>query len=370
MRRGGGSRGGGFRGGSRSSGFRGHRSSRRHHHRHGGYYGRRRYGYGYYGYGGGGIGIIIFGIILFIIVLSLIIGVAAYFGASNNVNVNLGPNETRLFHPDANRKDNIEVITSSAVMQTHFFSSRPSLQPGTIDRTEDFDDISLISNNFDSTDMYLIKGSTVLVNWAATLEVEFHIFEGKSNFDNWYNEKDYTDLYFSSDISSTVSFTALKDHTYYFIFYNYNFNTVSIDFSFQIEAKVYDVSNSDSMETGSFSKSIGNENYIVVFNPSINDITFEYIENSKYSTGTVFLVIAGIIGVTAWLIIRRRRSRKKIKQNYAGGAVVGSQVNVHDTAKVPLNQQYYQRPEAKFCNACGSGVLQNSSFCTECGTKV
>ncbi len=370
MRRGGGSRGGGFRGGSRSSGFRGHRTSRRHHHRHGGFYGRRRYGYGYYGYGGGGIGIIIFGIILLIIIIGLIIGVSAYFGASNNVNVNLDPNNTRLFHPDTNRKDNIEVIDSSGVIQTHFFSSRPPLQSGTVNRTEIENSLLIRANDYESFGFYLIKESQVDVTWLAGQEVIFHIVEGKGNFDKWVDGDD-TQIFEEAGPSSTETFTVNKDNEYYFIFWNSNSATsLTADITFNIRAKAYDVSNSASMETGSFSKSIGSKNYIVVLNPTANDITFEYIENSKYSTGTVFIVIAGSVAIIAWLIIRKRRSNKKAKQNYVGGAVVGSQVNVHDTGKAPLNQQYYQRPQAKLCNACGSGILQNSSFCTECGTKV
>ncbi|MHA2402365.1 MAG: zinc ribbon domain-containing protein [Candidatus Kariarchaeaceae archaeon] len=33
-------------------------------------------------------------------------------------------------------------------------------------------------------------------------------------------------------------------------------------------------------------------------------------------------------------------------------------------------QTYKQRPKAKFCPACGAGLLQESQFCSECGTKV
>ena len=33
-------------------------------------------------------------------------------------------------------------------------------------------------------------------------------------------------------------------------------------------------------------------------------------------------------------------------------------------------QGYKQRPKAKFCLACGAGLLQESLFCSECGTKA
>ncbi|OLS20437.1 MAG: hypothetical protein HeimC2_37200 [Candidatus Heimdallarchaeota archaeon LC_2] len=84
--------------------------------------------------------------------------------------------------------------------------------------------------------------------------------------------------------------------------------------------------------------------------------------------GSTTIVIVFVVAI--WFLIRRNESKKKDVRNYAGGSQVGSQVNVNSSGKTPLSQQYYQRPEAKFCNACGSGVLQNSTFCTECGTKV
>lgn len=31
---------------------------------------------------------------------------------------------------------------------------------------------------------------------------------------------------------------------------------------------------------------------------------------------------------------------------------------------------YVQRPQPKYCNACGSSIMSQASFCAECGTKA
>lgn len=369
MRRGGGSRGGGGGGGFRSGGYRGHRTSHRHHHRYGrGRYYGRHYGYGYYGRGGGGF-IIIF-IVLFILLIAVLLAVAAFFGTTNIVNVNLGQGETRLFHPNTFTKGTIEVTDSLGVIQTHFFDSKPPLKATTVDRPpEGVSDFFIAANNFEFWSFYLIRGSQVDVNWSATQEVEFHIVAGKSNFDKW-KDGEFTEIFFTAGASSSKTITVDKDNEYFFIFFNSNnVDALTVDITFNIRAKVFDISNSLSMETGSFSKSLGSQDYIVVFNPTDDDVSFEYKENSKIGTGTVFLIMIGI-GVLIWLVIRRNKSKKKSKQNYAGGSPAGSQVNVYSSDKVQSAQQYYPRPQPKHCNACGSGILPNSTFCTECGTKV
>ena len=102
---------------------------------------------------------------------------------------------------------------------------------------------------------------------------------------------------------------------------------------------------------------------------SIIFIVFFFLLIVPILAGSAFFMLIGI-GVIVWLLIRRNPSKQKLKQNSEGGIQGRSQIKVDSSGKTPLSQHYYQRPTPEHCQACGSGILSNSTFCTECGTKV
>ncbi|MHA2029651.1 MAG: E3 ubiquitin-protein ligase APD1-4 domain-containing protein [Candidatus Kariarchaeaceae archaeon] len=368
MRRGGGSRGGGFRGGgSRGGGSRGYRTSRRHHsHYHGGYH-RRGY---YYGYGGGGGAIVV--LIIFIgifLVIGMIVSIAL-LSSSTDYNVNLGPNETRLFKPGSFWKSGVEVQDTSNTIQTHFFDSKPSLLPNTIDRLESGSDYEVKAFEYEYWGFYLIETSTVNIAWSSTSGLVFWIVEGNDNFQKWEEGEDQGTK-FTETTSLTQSFTAPSDADYYFILEN-NRGSSIVTYSFDVKLKAYDISNSKGSERGSFEQSGFDYEYLVLYNPSGSDITFLYKENPRFSAGAIFAVeVVIIVGII--LLFRRSRRSKKTQPSSGGKIPTQSEAQIYQdsmTSTPPVQVKYNQRPSAKFCTACGSGVLPSSAFCTECGATV
>ena len=144
--------------------------------------------------------------------------------------------------------------------------------------------------------------------------------------------------------------------------------------SFDVKTKIYDLSNSKKSLSGSFSESDIDEKYVVLYNPStILDITFQYLENPRFSFGTIFLVELAIIVSVVLLINRYRKSRKSKTVKSTKNQMQSSQNQYYQYSTNPSQQtqnQHNQRPPVKFCRVCGSTVLPNSTFCTECGAKV
>ena len=362
MRRGRGSRG------SRSRSP--YRSSRRHHRR----YGRRHryYGYGYgYGYGyrrGGGFVIIlvVMGIILFLAV----IGISSSIGSSKTYDVNLGPHETRLYHPNTDLKNEIEIIDLSGVIETHFFETKPAISSNRVSRDIQENDLQFPPNSVEFWELYLIKGSSVIVSWTADQLIEFYIVKGDSDFNKW-KEGENTQKDSKMSASGSYTLNANSDDDYYFTFFNSGSSTVGVsNITYYIESAVYEISNSQETKSGSFSKSISDNPYIVFYNPSAtNDISIEYIENPKYSFGLIF----GVMMITSVLIffviyrLRKSKSTPTVQTSQIQPSRSSQPIGVSSPAPI---KALHHRPSPKFCNACGSGLLPNSEFCSECGTKV
>jgi len=93
--------------------------------------------------------------------------------------------------------------------------------------------------------------------------------------------------------------------------------------------------------------------------------------------------IIGIIGLIIAIYLYnknkdnriRRKSRTTPQQTYTPAPRQAAQPQ--QTMQQPSNQTmtqsssgYYQRPKAIYCKVCKAGVLSDSQFCAECGTKV
>ncbi|MCE7733679.1 MAG: zinc ribbon domain-containing protein [Candidatus Heimdallarchaeota archaeon] len=81
------------------------------------------------------------------------------------------------------------------------------------------------------------------------------------------------------------------------------------------------------------------------------------------STGVLgLLVLMFVIGIIAYAVRENKKSSFSSSRN--------RNYKSKSSQKQTLDTQYYQRPSPKFCPGCGSGILLNSEFCTECGIKV
>lgn len=81
------------------------------------------------------------------------------------------------------------------------------------------------------------------------------------------------------------------------------------------------------------------------------------------STGLLgLLVLMFVIGIIIYSVRKNKKSSfsSNPNRNYKSNS----------SQKQTLETQYYQKPSAKFCSGCGSGILPNSEFCAECGIKV
>ncbi|MHA2402367.1 MAG: E3 ubiquitin-protein ligase APD1-4 domain-containing protein [Candidatus Kariarchaeaceae archaeon] len=370
MRRGGGSRGGGFRGGGSRSSF---RSSRRHHRRYGygpRYYGRGYYGGGYYGYRRGpGIGVFI---VIGVIAIIAIFIIAATFGSSNSTAVDLGPERTRLFHPSTSTKGSIQVDDPSGVVETYFFDERPGIDSSTVNRLENISSMTMFSNNFQTWSFYLLEGSTVQTSWSAEGLIGFYVVKGNSDYDKW-KDGESTEKHYQYQIIGNYLYHIDNADTYHFIFYNDNPTGITINAAeFSIQATVHDLSNFVRKVTGTFSEDLGNENYIVLHNPSDQDLYVTYTEDPKYSFWLIIGAIV-VVFVLLYLLISKWRKSKATTTTPIQHASPAPTQQPSYQQQAPVQSQkpqYYKRPDATFCNACGSGLLPSSEFCSECGTKV
>lgn len=81
------------------------------------------------------------------------------------------------------------------------------------------------------------------------------------------------------------------------------------------------------------------------------------------STGLLGLfVLMFVVGIIAYSVRENKKSSFSSRPNRYDNSNVNS--------KQTLETQYYQRPAPIFCSGCGSGILPNSEFCSECGIKV
>lgn len=81
------------------------------------------------------------------------------------------------------------------------------------------------------------------------------------------------------------------------------------------------------------------------------------------STGFLgLLVLMFVIGIIGYSVRKNKKSSFSSRPN--------RYYKSNTNSKQSLETQYYQKPSAKFCSGCGSGILPNSEFCTECGIKV
>jgi hypothetical protein len=296
-----------------------------------------------------------------------IIAISALFGSPTSVEVNLGPGETRLFEPSETTRSGIEVTDHSGLVQTHFFNNKPPISDTTANNNYSTSGFTFTAGWAEEWNFYLIAGSTVNATWSSSGDIDFHIVKGKDNFDKWMDGED-TQIFSRIEAAFSYTFTASSNDDYYFILYNYRSVALVADVYFEVEAKTYDISDSARLHTGSFSESLGTEKYIVLFNPSDIDIEVKYTENPKYSFGTVFIVLIVSIIIIIWIIRRVIKSREKSRQT-TQIAPTGLP-SIHSPPSQVKQPQYHQRPSATFCNACGSGLLPGSDFCSECGTKT
>lgn len=311
-------------------------------------------------------------VFVFITLMVLALVAAAALGSPNETSVNLGPSETRSFHPSQFWRNGIEVQDSSGIIQTHFFDSRPTLLTTTVFRQES-DQRNIAGENYYFWGFYLNKGSTIDLNWSSNSELELWIVEGNSDFKSWENGENKGTPFLPST-SSSIDFVARSSNDYYFIFYNLAFSTSStVSVSFGVNFRVHDISNSQRSISGTFSESGVDEDYIVLYNPTIDDdITVQYSEKARFSFGIIILVeIVVVVGII--FLINRYRKKQKAKAPKAPQTSAEYQSQFYDASGKPTQttqSQYNQRPKAKFCTACGSGVLSDAEFCTECGTKT
>lgn len=86
------------------------------------------------------------------------------------------------------------------------------------------------------------------------------------------------------------------------------------------------------------------------------------------ASGSVFglFVLIIIIGLGVYGYQSQERDKLSSKENLANEQIMQSSQGATPNPQI----QYNQRPAPKYCSNCGSGVLQDSEFCTECGTKV
>jgi hypothetical protein len=241
-----------------------------------------------------------------------------------------------------------------------------------VDRLENISSLTMHSNNFQTWSFYLLEGSTVQTSWSASGLVGFYVVKGNSDYDKW-KDGESTEKLYQYQITGTYLYHIGKADTYHFIFYNDNPIGITINNAeFSIQATIHNLANFVSKVTGSFSEDLGNENYIVLHNPSDQDLYVKYTEEPKYNFWLVLGVIAVVIVLLYLLISKWRKSKTKTTTpiQHASPAPL-PQPSFQQQAPVRNQQtQYYKRPNAKFCNACGSGILPSSEFCSECGTKV
>ena len=101
--------------------------------------------------------------------------------------------------------------------------------------------------------------------------------------------------------------------------------------------------------------------------PMIVLVIFGFLLIGSFRSLSGLIVLLVIIGV---IIMIANKNKKSGRPNTQGGRERLSstyQANQPNTSPQVL---YNQKPSVKFCSGCGSALLQNSTFCAECGTKV
>jgi len=250
------------------------------------------------------------------------------------------------------------------------FDGLPALT-GSVPLSLSYSGDSIAPNNFLSYYNDFTKGSTITVNWQSSGNVHYYAVTGDSNYNSWKNGND-AQFYDSLGVSGTNSFTTTKTDTYYFLFDSASTTDVTLtSLTFTGTLKIHDLSNplKSFSSTQSIPSSSITGNTLIVHNNTPNDGSYKVTIHPAISYGLTYLVFLMITIALAYAI------RNQLQERYSGDsktqpATPSVQTSQQTTAQRSPVNEFKTRPVPKYCQTCGTAILQGSKFCVECGAAT
>jgi len=298
--------------------------------------------------------------------------IAGAASSTTNHTIELAPGTSFAVSYSSFSDSGVKIDVINGRMETYIFNGEPA-KSQTVSKSYNYSG-TLDSNDYEYAGLSLTDGSYASVTWVASSPVNYYAIRGEQNLVKWEGG-DNTHFYDNYGDTGSHTLTVSKSDNYYFAVESLTPNnayTMNID----LTIPVHDLTGSKSQFSGSqtLSGSDVNGDTMVFYNPTSDDARAHVSIESAFSFGVVFITIMAL--TIGGLYLLYKRAKPKASQNTSTGSSSGGQVGAKEEIQQTLlnrnntASQFKTRPQAKYCDTCGSAVLPNSKFCIECGQKI